>query len=201
MMRPALFPLSAAAVLAGLSAAEADAPRIAVISAFPPEWEVLRSHVEGAEETVINGNRFVTGKLSGHDVVLFLSGISMVNAAMTTQLALDHFDIGRIVVSGIAGGVDPDLNIGDVTVVPQWGQYLDSVFARETPDGYVLPPWMPSDFPGYGMVFPRNVEVVSQSRPDPEPQFWFPVDAELYETALELGGILDLGAAAPRMPV
>ena len=24
----------------------------------------------------------------------------------TTQLALDHFDIGRIVFSGIAGGVD-----------------------------------------------------------------------------------------------
>ncbi|MCV6597177.1 MAG: 5'-methylthioadenosine/S-adenosylhomocysteine nucleosidase [Mangrovicoccus sp.] len=192
-MRPVSIALPAL-ILAAISGqtAHGDSPKTAVISAFPPEWEVLRNNVAGAEETVINGNRFITGQLAGQEVVLFLSGISMVNAAMTTQLALDHFDIGRIIVSGIAGGVDPSLNIGDVTVVPQWGQYLDSIYARDTADGYALPPWMPSDFPGFGMMFPRNIEVVSQSRPDPEPQFWFPVDAELYETALELGGALDL---------
>jgi adenosylhomocysteine nucleosidase len=40
-------------------------------------------------------------------VVLFLSGISMTNAAMTTQLALDRFRVTHVVVSGIAGGVNP----------------------------------------------------------------------------------------------
>jgi adenosylhomocysteine nucleosidase len=40
-------------------------------------------------------------------VVLFLSGISMTNAAMTTQLALDRFKVSHVVVSGIAGGVNP----------------------------------------------------------------------------------------------
>lgn len=184
--------LALATLLLATGAQADDRPRTAVISAFPPEWEALRTQMEAQGETVINGNRFVTGRLAGQEVVLFLSGISMVNAAMTTQLGLDHFDIRRIVVSGIAGGVDPALSVGDVTVVAQWGQYLDSVFGRETPDGYQLPDWMPSDFPGYGMMFPRNVRVVSQADPDPAPQFWFPVDAELYETALELGGALEL---------
>ena len=55
-------------------------------------------------------------------MVLFLSGVSMVSAAMTKQLALDHFPIERIVFSGIAGGVDPGLDIDDVVVPEQWEQ-------------------------------------------------------------------------------
>ena len=47
-------------------------------------------------------------------MVLFLSGVSMVNAAMNSQLALERFDVTGIVFSGIACGVDPSLRIGDV---------------------------------------------------------------------------------------
>ena len=119
-----------------------DAPMTAVISAFEPEWLALQADLENAEETIINGNRFISGTLEGREVVLFLSGISMVNAAMTSQLALDHFDINRILFSGIAGGVDPSLDIGDVVVPEQWGQYLEGVFARETEGEFALPPWM-----------------------------------------------------------
>ncbi|MDB5410994.1 MAG: phosphorylase, partial [Rhodospirillales bacterium] len=39
---------------------------------------------------------------------------------MTTQLALDRFTIDKIVFSGIAGGVDPKLTIGDVVVPDAW---------------------------------------------------------------------------------
>lgn len=95
--------------LAALSAAASAKPRVAVMSAFAPEWGVLRDAVEGAETDVMNGVTFVTGSPAGREVVLFLSGISMVNAAMTTRFALDHFEIATIVFSGIAGGVDPEL--------------------------------------------------------------------------------------------
>src|SRR5580693_1119687 len=91
----------------GMAADRLDpTPRIAVISAFEPEWKVVKGSVAEAKSYSVNGVEFVTGTLAGRKVVLFLSGISMVNAAMTTQLALDRFDITGIVVSGIAGGVD-----------------------------------------------------------------------------------------------
>ena len=45
----------------------------------------------GAEAYSANGVEFVAGKLEGRDVVLFPSGISVVNAAMTVQLALERF--------------------------------------------------------------------------------------------------------------
>ena len=71
----------------------------------------------------INGIEFTLGKLAGKDVVLFLSGESMVNASSNTQLLLDRFNVKAIVFSGIAGGVNPALHIGDVVVAKQWGRH------------------------------------------------------------------------------
>ncbi|MFZ5677468.1 MAG: 5'-methylthioadenosine/S-adenosylhomocysteine nucleosidase [Pseudomonadota bacterium] len=181
--------LPAAAQAAGLLA---DRPRIAVVSAFEPEWTILKSELVDPVEHKINGRSFITGKLAGKDVVLFLSGISMVNASMNTQLALDRFSLTAVVFSGIAGGVDPSLHIGDVVIAERWGQYLETVFARETPDGFVIPPWMEKgQFPGYGMMMPRSV-VVTRKDAEPESRFWFSSDAGLLDIARKVASDVDL---------
>ena len=64
-----------------------DVRRIAVVSAFAPEMTVLRGELDSARVHSINGVEFVAGALEGQNVVLFLSGISVVNAAMTVQRA------------------------------------------------------------------------------------------------------------------
>lgn len=158
-------------------------PRLAVMSAFAPEWEILQDGLERAKTYDINGSPFVTGVLEGKEVVLVLSGVSMVNAAMNTQIALDRFEIEGIVFSGIAGGVDPALGIGDVVVPERWGQYLDAIMARETADGFAIPPWMSSEFPNLGMRFVRSQEVQRAGAAEPERRFWFPVDAQMLEVA------------------
>ena len=178
-----------------LAAAPALAePRLAVMSAFEPEWIALQTMLEGAQTETINGNRFVTGTLEGKPVVLFLSGISMVNAAMTTQLALDRFEIDGIVFSGIAGGVDPDLSIGDVIVAAKWGQYLDVIMARETDGAFAIPPWMKSDFARFNLMFPRNQTVQSARAEEPETKFWFDVDPDMLSTAELIAAEMDLPA-------
>lgn len=159
-----------------------ETPRIAVISAFAPEWVALQQALNDREEHVVGGTTFLTGTLEGKPVVLFLSGVSMVNAAMTTQMALDQFAIDSIVFSGIAGGVDPSLSIGDVVVPEQWAQYLESVFAREVDGDYVPPSFLSTPFPNYGMIFPREVEI-AQADGEPEERFWFEVDTGLLEVA------------------
>ena len=109
-----------------------SSPRLVIMSAFEPELAQLRSQTKIMETYVINGRTYHLGQLAGKEVVLVLSGVSMVNAAMTAQTVLDHFDIDGIVFSGIAGGVNPGLNIGDVVVPAQWGEYQEQTFARET---------------------------------------------------------------------
>jgi adenosylhomocysteine nucleosidase len=162
-----------------------ETPRVAVVSAFAPELTLLRAQLEQPVAHRVNGIDFTTGTLQGKPVVMFLSGISMTNAAMSTQLALDRFKVSHVVVSGIAGGVNPGLNIGDVTVTQRWGQYLEVLAARETAPGqYKAPGWMDDvKMPNYGMLHPRPVEVRSAARTGIEKKFWFEADPALLAVA------------------
>jgi adenosylhomocysteine nucleosidase len=138
-------------------------PRTAVMSAFPPELTRLEAATTDKQTYDVAGRRFTTGLLHGKPVVLMLSGVSMVNAAMTTQLALDRFAVSRIVFSGIAGGVDPHLGVGDVVVADRWGQYLESVMAREAAPGqFRLPVQQPVGAAHFGMIYPKPVEASRQ---------------------------------------
>ncbi|MCC2595645.1 5'-methylthioadenosine/S-adenosylhomocysteine nucleosidase [Pusillimonas sp. MFBS29] len=167
-----------------------ETPRVAVISAFEPELSLLLDQTKQARHFSVNGTRFTTGVLRNKPVVLFLSGISMTNAAMTTQLALDHFKITHIVFSGIAGGVNPDLHIGDVVVAQKWGQYLELLMAREDSPG-VFGSGSPNDLglPGYGMMRTRPVKVITADQPKVHKKFWFDVDPEMLAVAQNLKDI------------
>ncbi len=180
-------------MLAGCAALSAttEPSRIAVISAFAPELALLQTKVERPVRQTINGVEFTTGTLQGKPVVLFQSGISMTNAAMNTQLALDRFKVSHILVSGIAGGVNPGLHVGDVTVAERWGQYLEVLAARETAPGrYAAPRWMDDvKLPNFGMLHPRPVGVRSAGRSGEEKKFWFEADAALMGVARKLASL------------
>ena len=167
------------------SVPSADTPRIAVISAFAPELALLESKVVGARKQTINGVEFTTGTLQGKPVVLFLSGMSMVNASMNTQLALEQFKVTHVVFSGIAGGVNPDLRVGDVVVAQHWAEYLEVVMGREVAPGKFVPPgFMPTaKLPNWGMMFPAPVGVRSAKSATEESKLWFDVDPQLFDIA------------------
>ncbi len=158
------------------------APRIAVESAFRAELELLLSRMETPKAYVANGRVFTTGTLEGKPAVAFLSGVSMVNAAMTTQQAFDYFNVTHLLFSGIAGGVNPNLAIGDVVVPAQWAEYQETTYARENPDGSFSGK---SDLPNFGMAFPSSVSVVRKSgEPDKTVTLrWFPVDTKMLQAA------------------
>jgi adenosylhomocysteine nucleosidase len=183
--------------LAGSAIAQSrldDTPRVAVISAFGPEMTALKEATSDKRDYVQGGSTFTTGVLEGKPVVLFLSGMSMVNAAMTTQAALDRFKITRVVFSGIAGGVDPALDVGDVVVADQWGQYLENALARETAPGKFEPPGgepLAEKLEPFGMMYPRGV-VVTRSPGVMEHKVWFPADPAMIATAREVAGKVTL---------
>ena len=183
-----------------------DTPRIAVLSAFQPELTLLLARLQGPVKHSVNGVEFTTGTLEGKPVVLFLSGISMTNATMNTQLVLNRFRITNIVFSGIAGGVNPQLHVGDVTVPAQWGQYLEVLMARETAPGkYAAPPFITdATLPNFGMMHPRPVEVRSAARPEIVRKFWFEADPKMLEVARGIRNVelanCGAGKCLPRKP-
>ena len=128
-----LLTIVSSAQFASLAAADGkidDTSRIAVMSSFEPELSVLLSDLKNSKSFSVNGIEFFAGEFEGKEVVLSLSGISIVNAAMSTQILLDSFNVEKLLFSGIAGGVNPDLNIGDVVVADRWGQYFELVFGK-----------------------------------------------------------------------
>jgi adenosylhomocysteine nucleosidase len=126
----------AAAASAGVGAAPRAClsectPRIGIVSAFGEEAAILVKQTRGAKTWTINGNRFTTGTLRGNRVVVVLSGVSMINAAMTTQTLVDHFRIERLIMSGISGGIDPAHHVGDVLVPESWVMPMEVYWSHD----------------------------------------------------------------------
>jgi len=107
------------------------APRIGIVSAFGAEADLLVAETQSRRTQTIAGQRFTTGVLRGNRVVIVLSGVSMVNAALTTQRLVDHFRIERLVLSGIAGGIDPARRVGDVIVPESWAMPMEVYWSHD----------------------------------------------------------------------
>ncbi len=168
-------------------------PRIAVISAFDAELTNLHDNMQIEKTCSVNGVEFYIGTLANHDVVAFLSGGSMVNAAMNPQLALDRFNITKIVYSGIAGGVNPNLHIGDVAIASQWAQYQEALYAREVDGKFIPPSWMGTlPYPNFGMSFPMPISVRTTAHPEGEQVKWLPVDQDMLKIAEKVATSVEL---------
>jgi adenosylhomocysteine nucleosidase len=75
----------------------------------------LRAHLANAQKVEAAGRTFWLGCLGQQDVVLVLSRIGKVAAATTVAVLLLHFDVKRIVFTGVAGGLGA-ARVGDVVV-------------------------------------------------------------------------------------
>jgi adenosylhomocysteine nucleosidase len=198
MIRKIAFAFAALVLPAAAQAQKLDdTPRTVVMTAFRPEWEALVHTIADPKEYRINGGTFLTGTLTGKPVVLMQSGVSVVNAAMNTQLVLDRFTVRRIVFSGIAGGVDPKLSIGDVVVPEDWGQYLEASFARRSKGG-----WTPPDKgnaespPNWNFIFPRGT-VMANSVTAPKRIYRIPADPALLALARQVVPTITLERCVP----
>ncbi|MFC5453156.1 5'-methylthioadenosine/adenosylhomocysteine nucleosidase [Paenibacillus aestuarii] len=90
--------------------------KIALIGAMNEEIELLLSHMQDVKETVKAGITFREGQYFGKNVVVCRTGVGKVNAAVTTQILIDHFAVQAVIFTGVAGALDPELNIGDIVV-------------------------------------------------------------------------------------
>ncbi len=88
----------------------------AILGAFPAEVKMLQDSVEHPKVKVVEGIKFVSGILKGQKVVIAETGIGKVNAAMTTTLVIAVFKPERLIFTGIAGGLNPELNPGDIVI-------------------------------------------------------------------------------------
>ena len=89
---------------------------LGIIAALPEEVRHLGQALVVDDKSVRGGFAFRQGRLDERPVVLVEAGIGKVNTALVAALLLDHFGCGGLLLTGVAGGVDPALGIGDVVI-------------------------------------------------------------------------------------
>lgn len=198
-MPPALFRRAACLgiLLAGAASAQTldPMPRTAVITAFAPEKTAMIALLADKKSYRLHGAEIVAGTLAGRPVLLAESGVSMVNASLTAQSLIDRFKVERIVFSGIAGGIDPTLHVGDVVVPEEWAEPMETVIMRDTPEGAKAPAWMADEV--ISTVPPYDGTIASK-KIDTNHEFHatFKADAALLETARKVAAGLKLKACS-----
>ena len=225
-MRTYLMRLLVAAGIAAIAFAAHAAPkkqcltecsaRIGIVSAFGEEADLLIAETKARRTYSINGKRYTTGVLRGVPVVIVLSGVSMINSALTTQQVLNHFRIERLIMSGIAGGIDPKSHVGDVTIPDRWAMPMEVFWNADSTlpapcgkpndvsclglklaadkDGKTLPPFVMKSPTGNietGLFMRENYTLNKANAPKGGYMFDYPVNTEMLAIARELKPALE----------
>jgi adenosylhomocysteine nucleosidase len=101
------------------------------------EIELLISRMERVKESSKAGVTYREGLFLGKEVVVCKSGVGKVNAAVTTQILIDQFAVEAVIFTGVAGALDPELNIGDIVVSIECMQHDMDVTALGFPRGVI----------------------------------------------------------------
>ena len=87
-----------------------------IICAMPEEIKELTAQLEYPVTTTIGDKDYLSGQMSGQEVVLVESGIGKVEAAITAEHLITDLKADVVINSGSAGGIGEGLAVGDVVV-------------------------------------------------------------------------------------
>jgi len=98
-------------------------PLTAVLGAQTREIALLRDELEGRKERRFLGIPFWEGRIAGRRAVVAKMGSGKVNATVVATLLVEHFDPREVIVTGIAGGLNPRLGPGDLVIARKTVQH------------------------------------------------------------------------------
>jgi adenosylhomocysteine nucleosidase len=90
--------------------------RTAIVSAMHEELSAVLALMPDEHKQSVAGREFWVGHLHGKDVVAVLSRIGKVAAATTAAVLIERFKVDRIVFTGVAGGLAPQVKVGDTVI-------------------------------------------------------------------------------------
>lgn len=111
--------------------------KIAIMGAMAEEIEPLLSKVTDIRESKYAANVYYEANYKGKEVVIAYSKIGKVFASLTATILIEKFGCDRLLFSGVAGAIDPDLDIGDLVIADGLCQHDLDITAFGHPHGFV----------------------------------------------------------------
>lgn len=96
---------------------------LAVIGAMDQEVALLRSSMVISDEATHAEIKVTQGNFNGVDIALAQCGIGKVNAAICTQMLVDRYEPSALIFSGVAGGLLPNMRVGDQIIASHLIQF------------------------------------------------------------------------------
>lgn len=90
--------------------------KVGIIGAMAQEVEILRNTMSNPQLTEMAGCKIYQGKIGETEVALLQSGIGKTAAAVGTTLLLQIAKPDVVINTGSAGGLDRQLNVGDIVI-------------------------------------------------------------------------------------
>ena len=90
--------------------------RIGIIGAMQVEIDGLVAKMTDTKTHTVSGVNFTEGTLCGKDVVVAVCGVGKVFAAICAEAMILRFGVGALLNTGVAGGLLPLLEVGDVAL-------------------------------------------------------------------------------------
>ena len=95
--------------------------RIGIICAIPNELRYFNFTEIPIQK--FGERTFYKGSHDKHELILVQSGLGKVNAAVVSTLLIEKFECELLLFSGVAGGIDPGIEIGEVIIGESLIQY------------------------------------------------------------------------------
>lgn len=111
--------------------------KLAIMGAMEEEITPLLSHFTDVQKNEYANNIYYEAKYNNLDVVIAYSKIGKVFSTLTATTMIEKFGCDTLLFSGVAGGVNPKLNIGDLIVANKLSQHDLDITAFGHPHGYV----------------------------------------------------------------
>jgi len=89
---------------------------LGIISAMPSEINCVLDAMTSNTLKIFGNRKFYKGQLFNHSVVIAFSNWGKVASATTATQMINSFNIKQLIFTGVAGALQPNLNIGDVVV-------------------------------------------------------------------------------------
>lgn len=107
------------------------------MGAMVEEIEPLLEIFDVSETIEYAQNKFYIAKYKNLELVVAYSKIGKVFASLTASTMIEKFGCEKLLFSGVAGGINPELKIGDLIVATKLSQHDLDITAFGHPFGYV----------------------------------------------------------------